>query len=219
MRTPCEPTFDKQARGTPAWLRLCALTLLCCVPAFDAAGQHHASHAAPPDARQQPARDPFMHEAKIEAPDVWVRDQDGRRLRFYTDLIKGKKVAVGFFYTTCTFICTRHGEFFSKLQSLLRGRLGKDVFLVSVTMDPRTDTPAKLTRWGQTYRRQPGWTLVTGNVEELSRVLKVFTGNTAGPRDDHSSFFYIADDAEGSWNFMDTLVEPAAVIERLDARR
>jgi cytochrome oxidase Cu insertion factor (SCO1/SenC/PrrC family) len=159
-----------------------------------------------------------MHEAKIEAPDVWVTDQDGRRLRFYTDLVKGKKVAVGFFYTTCTFICTRHGEFFSKLQTRLRGRLGKDVYLVSVTMDPRTDTPAKLTRWGQTYRRQPGWTLVTGRVEDLSRVLKVFTGNTAGPRDDHSSFFYIVD-ATGSWNFMDTLVEPAAVIERLDARR
>jgi protein SCO1/2 len=157
----------------------------------------------------------FGREVKVSVPDVWVTNQDGRKVRFHTDLIKGRKVAVGFFYTACTFICTRHGEFFSKLQAALGDRLGEEVFLISVTMDPLTDTPAKLERWARTYHRKPGWTLVTGSVDELSRVLKVFTGNTAGPRDDHSSFFYIADDRTGVWQLVDTLAPPAAVADKL----
>ncbi|HEV2706145.1 MAG TPA: SCO family protein [Pyrinomonadaceae bacterium] len=222
MSSSCKLSCNKKSPPFATTLKLFASALLCCLASLQAAGQQQAQQPPPHPAssrpsQQKPPTDNLIHETKLEVPDVWVMTQDGKRLRFYTDLVKGRKVAIGFFYTTCTFICTRHGEFFARLQTALRDRLGKDVFLISVTMDPLTDTPAKLTRWGQTYRRQPGWTLVTGSVADLSRVLKVFTGNTAGPRDDHSSLFYIADDQTGSWHFADALISPAAVLEKLDA--
>ena len=41
----------------------------------------------------------------INIPDVELLDQDGRKVRFYTDLVKGKVVAINFIFTTCTTIC------------------------------------------------------------------------------------------------------------------
>lgn len=215
MRKSCRPPVFGGARPGGVLLKIFGCILL-----LPAALSQQAAAQQPPTADATPAaatttREGFSREVKVNVPDVWVTNQDGREVRFYTDLIKGRKVAVGFFYTTCTFICTRHGEFFSKLQAALGERLGEEVFLISVTMDPLNDTPSKLNRWARTYQRKDGWTLVTGSADNLGEVLKVFTGNTAGPRDDHSSFFYIADDRTGVWQLVDTLAPPAAVADKL----
>src|ERR1041384_7816475 len=71
--------------------------------------------------------------AKAVIPDVVVRDHQGRKLHFYSDLVKDKVVVLNFFYTSCTYTCTMQGRTFSQLQSLLGERLGKSVHLISVT--------------------------------------------------------------------------------------
>jgi protein SCO1/2 len=103
-------------------------------------------------------------------PDLEVLDQDGRTLRFYTDLFQGKTVIVSFVYTSCSAVCPMLGAALSKLQDALGPRLGTDVFLLSITMDPEKDTPERLKAWGERFARKPGWTLVTGpqaRIEEL----------------------------------------------------
>jgi protein SCO1/2 len=117
---------------------------------------------------------------KVEIPDLLLRDHEGRKVRFYSDLIKDKVVVLSFFYTSCIYSCTMQGKTFSTLQSLLGDRLGKSVFLISVTTDPAKDTPAQLKAWGKRYGVQPGWTLVTGDVSEMNKLLLPFTGNPAG---------------------------------------
>src|SRR5689334_16427719 len=112
---------------------------------------------------------------KVKIPDLDVRDQDGRKLRFYSDLIKDKVVVLSFFYTSCTYSCTMQGQTFSKLQTLLGDRLGKSVFLISVSTDPAKDDPEQLKSWGKRYDVQSGWTLVTGNPAEMNRLLLPFT--------------------------------------------
>src|SRR5688572_6035180 len=72
---------------------------------------------------------------KLKIPDLVLHDQDGKKVRFYSDLIKDKVVVLSFFYTSCTYTCTLQGKVFSELQSLLGERLGKSVFLISVTID------------------------------------------------------------------------------------
>lgn len=213
MRKSCRRRDRADERPGRLLLKIFGGVLLCHAALAQAVAQQQPPPAVAP--AQEATREGFGREVGVTVPDVWVTDQDGRRVRFYTDLVKGRRLAVGFFYTSCTFICTRHGEFFSKLQAALGESLGEDVFLVSVTMDPLNDTPAKLRRWARTYRRKPGWTLVTGAAGELDRVLRVFTGNTAGPRDDHSSFFYVADERTGRWQLFDTLASPAAVADKL----
>jgi protein SCO1/2 len=134
----------------------------------------------------------------IQIPDLDVRDQDGRKLRFYSDLIKDKVVVLSFFYTSCTYTCTMQGQTFSKLQSLLGERLGKSVFLISVTTDPTRDDSAQLKSWGKRYNVQAGWTLVTGKEPELNKLLLEFTGNRAGG-DMHLPSIFIGNDRTGLW--------------------
>jgi cytochrome oxidase Cu insertion factor (SCO1/SenC/PrrC family) len=157
-----------------------------------------------------PSQELFIEGRTVAVPDAWVVKQDGKRVRFYSGLLKGKAVALGFFYTSCVYVCTLHGKQFSEIQRHVGQRLGKEVFLVSVSMDPLTDTPATLREWGATYGRQEGWTLVTGEAAEINKILKALTGNSVGPRESHSSFFYVVDET-GRWRYMFETASPAEV--------
>ena len=138
------------------------------------------------DVAGQSGRTITIADRELTIPDLLLIDQDGKRVRFYTDLLKDKTFALSFFYTDCSYVCTRQGELFSSLQKRLGPRLGKEVFIISVTMNPQTDTPNKLKKWAGKYRRQPGWTLLTGRVSDVEKLLQLFTGEVAGPQEIHS---------------------------------
>jgi protein SCO1 len=184
--------------------------LLCLVTTIHAAGQDQQLSE---DSRVSPGRKVSLADREFTIPDLLLLDQDGKRTRLYTDLLKDKTVVLSFFYTDCFYVCTRQGELFSSLQKRLGPVLGKDVFLLSVTMNPQTDTPKKLKSWGRKYGRQSGWTLVTGQASEVETLLRLFTGESVGPREVHAGLVYIGDDRTGRWLFIDDLT-PAAEIER-----
>jgi len=111
----------------------------------------------------------------LDVPDIPLVDQDGRLVRFKSDVLRDKTVAINFVFTTCTAICPVLGATFSKLQDRLGDRLGKDILLVSISIDPVTDTPARMKKWGEQFGARPGWTLLTGekgNVESLLKTLE-----------------------------------------------
>lgn len=180
-----------------------ALLLVCVISACDVLGQK---------------QEIVIADRTLHVPDVWVVTQDGKRVRFYSDLIKDKSVAVGFFFTSCSFVCTWHGEVFSSFQKHLAGRLGKEVFLISVSMDPLTDTPARLKRWGAKYGRRSGWTLVTGGKAEMNELLKSLTGDAIGPKEAHSSFFYIYNRNTETWSHMSGYPTPADFEKQIGER-
>src|SRR5262245_5348398 len=93
----------------------------------------------------------------LEVPDVKVLDQDGREIRFYSDLVKGKIVAINFIFTTCTTICPPLGATFAKLQRSIDPELASEVRLISISVDPAVDTPDRLKAWSQRFGAQPGW--------------------------------------------------------------
>lgn len=144
-------------------------------------------------------------------PDLKLIDHHGNNVNFYSDLIKGKVVVISFFFTSCTYICLRQGEVFSKLQADLGDKLGKEVFLISVTMDPETDTPERLKQWGEQYGVRSGWTLVTGKKEDMKKLVGHLTGDPLGKIDLHSSYVYIGNDKTNNWTTSYGLGEPSAL--------
>src|SRR5579864_2927578 len=148
-------------------------------------------------------------------PDVEVVDQDGRQARFYSDLVRGRRVAINFVFTTCTTICPPMGANFERLQALLGARAGADVRLLSISVDPATDTPERLKAWGARFHAGPGWTLLTGPKEELDRLLKamgVFTADRAS----HAPILLLGDDRTGRWTRAYGLAPPAKIVQLLD---
>jgi protein SCO1/2 len=170
--------------------------------------QHQAAAPAPDKLEAQPV-------AGLDIPDVPVVDQDGKPLRFYSDLVKGKVVAVNFVFTTCTTICPPMGANFAKLQKVLGERVGQDVHLISVSVDPSTDTPERMKAWGQKFGAGPGWTLVTGDRNEITRLLKAL-GVYTPDINDHSPLVLVGNDAKGQWTRAYGLAAPAKVAELID---
>ncbi len=152
---------------------------------------------------------------KVKIPDVELRNQDGRKVRFYSDLIKDKVVVLSFFYTNCVYTCTTQGRTLSKLQTLLGERLGKSVFLISVTTDPVNDNPSKLKAWGKHYDVQSGWTLVTGEEAEMNKLLVPFTGTGAGGGM-HLPVTFVANASTGRWTSAAGIFAPDHLLKAID---
>lgn len=144
----------------------------------------------------------------LQIPDVAVRDQHGRALRFHTDLVEGKVVAISFVFTSCTTICTPLGMRMAALQPLLKGR--DDVHLISVSIDPTTDTPQRLKEWSSKFTKRPGWTLVTGDKTEVDKLLKALRAYSGDPSS-HSPLMLVGNDATGEWTRVNGL-QPAEKI-------
>lgn len=111
-------------------------------------------------------------ENKLDVPDTTLLDQNGRKVRFKSDVLGEKTVAIQFIFTTCRAICPVMGAAFAKLQDRLGDRLGRDISLVSVSIDPVTDTPARMKQWGEQFGARPGWNLLTGEKEKVENLLK-----------------------------------------------
>jgi len=131
----------------------------------------------------------------MHIPDVELLDQNGRKLHFYSDLVKGQTVAINFIFTTCTTICPPLGATFARVQKELGD---KDVRFISISVDPATDTPERLKAWGAKFHAGAGWTFVTGDkplVDELLRAL----GASSARREDHTPTILIGNDVSGTW--------------------
>ena len=131
-------------------------------------------------------------------PDVEVLDQDGNALHFYTDLIKDKTVAINFIFTNCTTICPPLAATFARLQKEMGDQVGRDVHLISISVDPLTDTPERLKAWGAKFKAGPGWTFVTGEKSEMDKLLNAL-GAAVSKREDHTPALIIGNDSKGVW--------------------
>jgi protein SCO1 len=154
-------------------------------------------------------------EVSVRVPDVEVVDETGRRLHFYTDLVRGRTVAINFIFTTCTTICPPMGATFAKVQSLAADRADKDLRLISISVDPVTDTPERLKAWGAKFKARPGWTFVTGSLPQINELLKAL-GGFSGRREDHSPVVLIGNDATDTWTRANGLASPARLLEAID---
>lgn len=181
-------------------------------PAPTPGHQHQHGHAPGPARENAPQR---QGPAKLSIPDVTLLDQDGREVRFYTDLVKGKVVVINFVFTSCTVVCPPLGANFGRLQYMLGERLGRDVHLISVSTDPETDTPARLRDWGARFGAKPGWTLVTGEKAELDRVLLALTGDTTR-KGAHSAVVLVGSDARGELTQAYGLAPPARLVKLVE---
>lgn len=148
---------------------------------------------------------------KMVIPDVEVLDQNGNQLHFYSDLVKGKTVAINFIFTNCTTICPPLAATFARVQKEMEGKVGKDVNLISISVDPLTDTPERLKTWSAKFKAAPGWTLVTGDKHEIDQLLNAL-GSTVARREDHSPTVIVGNDLKDVWTRTYGLANPTQLV-------
>ena len=98
-------------------------------------------------------------------PDLILVNQDGESLRLHSDLLEGKVLVVNSFFTSCPTVCPKVTRRLKSVQNWLGSRLGRDVFMVSISVDPETDTPERLKAYAERFRAREGWQFVTGTTQ------------------------------------------------------
>jgi protein SCO1/2 len=167
------------------------LALAALLPAAARAHGDHKAHAAPKDEAPKPV--------KVTLADTPLVDQDGRKVRLKTDVMAGKVVVVDFIYTTCTTICPIFTATMASVQEKLADVVGRDVQLITVTVDPLRDTPRRLKEYATSHRVEPkGWSFLTGSRADVDAVNKAFGTYTANI-DDHPPMVMVGDTASGQW--------------------
>jgi protein SCO1/2 len=99
---------------------------------------------------------------EVTIPELKLVRQDGAQVSLDKELNDGRPVVLSFVYTSCTTICPISSQEFSLLQE----RLGKDrerVHLVSISIDPEQDTPARLRDYARHFRAGKEWDYYTGD--------------------------------------------------------
>lgn len=100
-------------------------------------------------------------------PNFELVTHEDRKVRFYDDLIKDKIVVINFMYAKCDGICVPITQKLKRVQEILADRVGRDIFMYSITLKPKEDTPQKLQHYVHMHKLKPGWTFLTGRPDEI----------------------------------------------------
>ncbi|HKV34571.1 MAG TPA: SCO family protein, partial [Pyrinomonadaceae bacterium] len=105
--------------------------------------------------------------AERSFPNVTLTTHEGKKVKFYDDLLKDKIVLINFMYVKCEGTCPGTTANLVKVQQLLGDRVGKDIFMYSITLKPEEDTPKVLADYAKAYKVKPGWQFLTGDPKDV----------------------------------------------------
>ena len=180
-----------------------AATALVLAPALFASTATDAERAA----SEQKARDYFSN--------IEVIDQDGRRLKFYDDVLKDKVVAINFIFTNCQGACPLMTRHLTLVRDLLGPDVGKEIHFVSISIDPIRDTPAAMKEFAETHHAdQAAWRFITGDPDDLAAIVKRL-GQYTDDVEAHSTLLLAANVRTAHWTKIPPNVPPNGVVERL----
>jgi cytochrome oxidase Cu insertion factor (SCO1/SenC/PrrC family)/cytochrome c2 len=156
-------------------------------------------------------------------PNLSVITQDNKTLRFYDDLIKGKIVVVSFIFTGCSDLCPIETARLAQVKDKLGDAVGRDIFFISMSVDPVHDTPDMLKAFASAFGAgAPEWQFVTGNPEDIDAINEKF-GDRSAQRSlsSHRNEILIGNDATGDWerdSAFDDINQLAMTIRLMDPK-
>ncbi len=181
--------------------------------------QHHRQGGDPADPHAH-------HRAMMKKPsqrqsvDVRLIDnqlltQEAEKVSFKSEVIGDKIVVVDFVYTTCTTVCPVLTAVFKQVQERLGGRLGQEVYMVSLSVDPTRDTPQRLKAYSKRYDVRPGWIWLTGQKTSVDEVLKGLGAYTPA-FEDHPAMVLVGDGRSGEWARFYGFPSPDQILAKVD---
>ena len=130
--------------------------------------------------------------------DTELITQDGQKVRFYSDVLKGKTVVINCFFATCQGSCLPMNRNMVKLQEMLSPEVAKKVVFVSISVDPTIDTPERLKTYATKLGAKPGWLLLTGTKENVDLVHRKL-GQYVEDKNEHNTVLLIGNEPTGLW--------------------
>ena len=206
---PRQADTGRRCRSTQA-LALGLAGLLLTAPPSLAAETPAAATAAQAAANAATPR----NGAAIYLADLPLLDQNGNTVDLYKDLVAGHSIVLHSFFTRCEGSCPVMMTTLQALQKRLGPRLGRDVHIVSVTVDPGHDTPEVLAAYARRVQAGPGWHFLGGSSEQVDTALRRI-GQYADAPENHMNLIIVGNDASGDWRKLHGLAPLREVVEQL----
>jgi protein SCO1/2 len=148
---------------------------------------------------------------------VEVTTHEGKTLRFYDDVMKGKIILINFFFTDCDNVCPLMTENLARVQELLGPRMNKEIFMVSISLQPEHDTPEVMAAYAKNYGVAPGWQFVTGKKDDIELLRHRLGFDDIDPIVDadpeqHIGTVRIANEPMHRWAMSPALLNPAGLV-------
>lgn len=153
--------------------------------------------------------------ADVRLLDLELRDRNGRPLRFKSDAVGDKIVVMDFVYTVCTTLCPVLSQVMSQVQDILGERLKGDVRLLSISVDPGTDTPARMKKHAGNFGAGPSWLWLTGHKPEVNQVLDALGAYTPDFKE-HPGMVLVGDGRNGNWTRFNGFPSPEQIVAKVD---
>ncbi len=144
------------------------------------------------------------HKQSDRFSNILLYTQHGQPVRFYDDLVKDKTVIINVTYTACGDICPASTAELAKVHELLGPRMGRDIVMLSLSIDPVADTPERLKQYWEAFGAKPGWLFLTGKPAEVDRLRRELGAYDLDPLIDanptqHAGFITVGNDRTNRW--------------------
>jgi protein SCO1/2 len=154
-------------------------------------------------------------------PNVTLLTHEGKKVRFYDDLLKGKTVVINFIYAQCERSCPRTTANLVTVQQALGGRVGRELFMYSITLNPEHDTPEELRRYAEAHGVGPGWTFLTGKPGDIELLRQRLGFTDPDPvvdaeRSNHVGIVRVGNEPRRRWQMCAALGSPRQIVREID---
>jgi protein SCO1 len=151
-------------------------------------------------------------------PNAELVTHEGKTVRFYDDVLKGKQVAINAIFTTCKDVCPLETANMVQLKKVLGERAGRDVHLYSISIDPKRDTPEVLKAYAEKFGAD--WTFLTGQPEDIKLITKKLAlirdrDNPTSREGHHSAYLIVGSVADGQWTRFSAVDNPRFLAARM----
>ena len=153
-----------------------------------------AAAQSAPDEAAEPAANPALH----YFTDVTLVNQHGEPMRLYSDLLQDKVVLINTVFTACTGMCPMLSSTVEKVQAHVGDRVGEDVHLISISVDPENDTPEKMAELAERFHARRGWYFLTGEPQNVELALRKLGQFTEDP-EAHQGILIMGNERTGLW--------------------
>jgi protein SCO1 len=152
---------------------------------------------------------------------VTLTTHEGNKVRFYDDLIRGKIAVINMMYAQCEGICPTMTANLVRVQELLGERVGREIFMYSITLLPEQDTPQNLREYAEMHGVKPGWLFLTGTragIQRLRYQLGFYDPDPVvdGDKSSHTRAVRIGNDIYDRWLMAPALAEPKQIVATIN---
>ena len=142
-------------------------------------------------------------------------DQNGQRLAFYDDVLKGNIVVISFIFTNCQGACPLMTRNLTMIRDMLPSNVRDEIQFISISLDPVRDTPAAMKEFAQTHDAdQERWLWLTGQPDNVNLITKKL-GSYTDELEAHTTTLIAANVRDAHWTKIAPNVPPRGVVERL----